>query len=56
MVNTIISWIKPFLKKKISDRMHFHPDGLESLYKFVPKEILPEEYGGNAGKLQEIHG
>lgn len=22
----------------------------------IPKDILPEEYGGTAGKLQEFHG
>lgn len=22
----------------------------------IPKDILPEEYGGSAGKIQEFHG
>ncbi|GLH01798.1 Retinol-binding protein pinta [Gryllus bimaculatus] len=30
-----------------------HPDR-ESLYRAVPQEILPEEYGGQAGPVQEI--
>lgn len=29
---------------------------MESLYKFVPKDVLPEEYGGTAGKVQAFHG
>jgi hypothetical protein len=33
-----------------------HTAGLESLYKYVPKEVLPEEYGGYAGPLDVIHG
>jgi hypothetical protein len=33
-----------------------HTGGLETLYKYVPKEILPEEYGGYAGPLCVIHG
>lgn len=56
LVDTIYNWIKPLLKEKIRNRVHIHTDGLESLYKFVPKDILPEEYGGTAGKLQEFHG
>lgn len=28
----------------------------ETLHQKVPKEILPEEYGGTAGKLQDFHG
>jgi hypothetical protein len=34
---------------------HFHAD-FESLYKEVPKRILPEEYGGEAGTLEDLTG
>ena len=34
--------------------MHFHTDGLESLYDHVPRDMLPSEYGGKAGSLSEI--
>lgn len=54
LVDTIIQWVKPFLKEKIRNRIHVHQN-LESLYKFVPQEMLPEEYGGSAGKVQDIH-
>lgn len=54
LVDTIIQWVKPFLKEKIRSRIHVHQN-LESLYKFVPKEMMPEEYGGAAGKVQDIH-
>ncbi|KAJ8917406.1 hypothetical protein NQ315_002430 [Exocentrus adspersus] len=54
LVDTIITWVKPFLKEKIRNRIYVHSD-LESLYKYVPKEILPGEYGGTAGKLQDFH-
>ncbi|RZB38689.1 CRAL TRIO domain containing protein [Asbolus verrucosus] len=53
IVDTIINWVKPFIKEKIRNRIHIHAD-LESLYKFVPKEILPEEYGGTAGKMADF--
>ncbi|KAF2900957.1 hypothetical protein ILUMI_05229 [Ignelater luminosus] len=55
LVDTIYTWVKPLLKEKIRNRVHIHSDGLESLYKFVPKDVLPEEYGGTAGKLQDFH-
>jgi hypothetical protein len=35
--------------------MHVHSD-FESLYKEVPKRLLPEEYGGEAGPLQVMIG
>lgn len=55
LVYTIIEWVKPFLKEKIRNRIHVHQD-MESLHKWVPKDVLPEEYGGTAGKVQDFHG
>lgn len=54
LVDTIINWVKPFLKEKIRNRIYVHSD-LESLYKWIPKNVLPEEYGGTAGKLAEFN-
>lgn len=34
--------------------MHFHTSGIESLYEFIPQDMLPEEYGGTAGKLADF--
>jgi hypothetical protein len=33
--------------------MHFHAD-LDSLYKEVPKRLLPQEYGGEAGPIEVL--
>ncbi|CAH0388172.1 unnamed protein product [Bemisia tabaci] len=54
LVDTIISFVRPFLKEKIRNRIHVHAD-LDSLYKFVPKDVLPEEYGGYAGPIADIN-
>jgi hypothetical protein len=39
---------KPFLHQRTTDAIIFHAD-YESLYLHVDKEILPTEYGGDAG-------
>ena len=31
-----------------------HGDGLDSLYEHIPKDILPEEYGGYAGPIDKL--
>lgn len=37
-------------------QIYVHAAGLQSLHKYIPKDILPEEYGGFAGPLESIHG
>lgn len=55
LVDTIVNFVKPFLKEKIRERIHIHSN-LEDLYKFVPKEMLPTEYGGDAGSIKDLNG
>lgn len=47
----IFAIIKPFLKEKMAQRFILHGSDLNSLYQRIPSGILPEEYGGAAGKL-----
>lgn len=53
LVDKIMTFVKPFLKEKIRDRIFLHSN-LEDLYKYVPKEMLPSEYGGAAGPIKDI--
>ncbi|XP_075227754.1 alpha-tocopherol transfer protein-like [Lycorma delicatula] len=45
IAESLISMAKSFLKDKLSKRTYVHHD-MTSLHKFIPKEILPAEYGG----------
>lgn len=54
LVDTIMNFVRPFLKEKIRQRIYFHSN-LESLYKYVPREMLPKEYGGDAGEIKELN-
>lgn len=54
LVDTIMNFVKPFVKEKIRNRIHFH-NTMDSLYKFVPKQMLPNEYGGNAGSIIDLN-
>jgi hypothetical protein len=37
-------------------QIYTHSNGFETLHQHIPREILPNEYGGEAGKLEELHG
>lgn len=55
LVDTIHNFVKPFLKEKIRQRIHMH-SSYETLYKFVPKQMLPSEYGGDQPSIKVING
>uniref|UniRef100_T1P7W3 CRAL/TRIO domain protein n=1 Tax=Musca domestica TaxID=7370 RepID=T1P7W3_MUSDO len=53
-MNNILAFLRPFVSKRVFELMHFHTSGIESLYEFIPQDMLPEEYGGTAGKLEDF--
>lgn len=54
LVDTIVTFVKPLIKEKIRNRIFLHSD-IKTLYEHVPREMLPAEYGGDAGPIQDIH-
>ncbi|XP_052751970.1 alpha-tocopherol transfer protein-like [Galleria mellonella] len=54
IVEAFINLVKPFLKEKIRKRIFIHKD-IKDLYKYVPQDMLPVEYGGTCGTMNEIH-
>ncbi|GFR04353.1 alpha-tocopherol transfer protein-like [Trichonephila clavata] len=43
------SWpfVSLLLSKKIKSRIHLHGDEKEEIQKYIPKEIIPREFGGD---------
>ncbi|KAL4707243.1 hypothetical protein ACJJTC_008324 [Scirpophaga incertulas] len=54
VIDAIMTLIRPFLKDKIKNRIFIHTE-YKTLYDHIPKDLLPEEYGGNGGSLIEIN-
>ncbi|XP_063929737.1 alpha-tocopherol transfer protein-like isoform X2 [Zophobas morio] len=54
-MDKIMAMVKPFMKKELVQLLNFHTDSMESLFKFVPKEIMPEDYGGEGPSLATLH-
>lgn len=52
-IDWAISTVKPFLNENLRNAINVHTK-IETLYNFVPKDILPEEYGGKAGKISDL--
>nr|XP_042909016.1 alpha-tocopherol transfer protein-like [Parasteatoda tepidariorum] len=43
----VFNTFKIFLSEKIVNRIHFHGSDMKQLHQYIPKEILPPEYGGD---------
>ncbi|KAK8726798.1 hypothetical protein OTU49_010060 [Cherax quadricarinatus] len=52
--DTLFNLFKPLMKEKMKNRVHVHGNKLSGMHKFVPKSMLPNEYGGTGGTIQEI--
>lgn len=55
LIHRAMAVIKPFIYAKLYNAMKFHDAGsMDSLYEFVPREILPANYGGDAETMEEL--
>ncbi|KAH8306198.1 hypothetical protein KR018_003769 [Drosophila ironensis] len=45
-MDKILALMTPFMKKELTSVLHVHSD-LNDFYKFVPKHMLPKDYGGD---------
>lgn len=54
VMDRALSLIRPLLFSKVFKLIHFHKPESDTLFKYIPKEIIPEEYGGNAGPIKVL--
>ncbi|XP_060532820.1 alpha-tocopherol transfer protein-like [Cylas formicarius] len=54
-IDKVLAMMKPFMKKELTEALHVHAESIESFYKFVPQNCLPEEYGGECERLDILH-
>ncbi|XP_041979829.1 alpha-tocopherol transfer protein-like isoform X2 [Aricia agestis] len=49
----LMKFIKRFLSEKIKNRIYMHSD-IDTVCEYVPRDLLPAEYGGTASTVPEI--
>ncbi|XP_047516143.1 uncharacterized protein LOC125056869 [Pieris napi] len=54
--DVVFNAIKSLLNEKNKSRLIIHNENYEEMYKYIPQDILPAEYGGKAGTISDISG
>ncbi|XP_068622675.1 alpha-tocopherol transfer protein-like [Battus philenor] len=54
-IDKIYGLIKPFLKKELTEMIHFHSPKSQTLYNYLSKDELPADYGGTFPKMEELN-
>jgi len=52
--DVIFNLFKTFMKDKLRRRVFAHSGKSDDFHQHVPRDILPEEYGGTAGPIQDL--
>lgn len=55
-IDTLMSMVKPFMKKEMLDILKIHPVGSDSLEEYIPKAALPKEAGGENKEGNVLRG
>ncbi|XP_064555505.1 alpha-tocopherol transfer protein isoform X2 [Drosophila montana] len=53
-LDKVLTVVKPFIKSEVFKLIHFHLPNADTPYKHFPRAMLPEEYGGGAGKMSHL--
>ncbi|XP_063915417.1 alpha-tocopherol transfer protein-like [Zophobas morio] len=53
VLDKVMSLIKPLLRGEVFNMLQLHPS-MESFHKHIPKECMPEDYGGGVSPCQKL--
>lgn len=54
IVSKLLALVRPFIKRELFDVINLHTAGYDMLHEFISKDLLPTEYGGKAGREEDI--
>ncbi|XP_026326021.1 alpha-tocopherol transfer protein-like [Hyposmocoma kahamanoa] len=52
-IDKLFALMKPLMKQEVTDMIHFHTSKSSTLFQYLSKEDLPEDFGGTNGKMTD---
>lgn len=43
--------MRPLMRKEVQNALKFHLPASETIFEFIPKDMVPQEYGGDGPSL-----
>jgi len=53
VIDGLMKIVKPILSKEVSDLVYFHKYGSDTILNYIDKDVLPIDYGGTNGTIDE---
>lgn len=54
LYDILIAMFRPFVKKKLMDRMHVHGSNYKTMHSFIEPSVIPPSYGGTGPSVEEL--
>ncbi|XP_012272857.1 alpha-tocopherol transfer protein isoform X2 [Orussus abietinus] len=51
----VLALIRPFMKMELLEMLHLHTEDVSEIHQYIPKECLPEDFGGTLDSTEVLH-
>jgi hypothetical protein len=54
ILSKLLTLLRPFMKASVKNMLNYHEPNSNTFQNFIDQSLMPFEYGGKAGKIQDI--
>lgn len=54
ILSKLLFILKPFMKARVKNMLNYHLPNSSTFHELIDQDLMPNEYGGKAGRLQDI--
>jgi hypothetical protein len=54
VLSKLLTILRPFMKTRVKNMLNYHEPNSSTFGEFIDQDLLPNEYGGKAGRMEDI--